>query len=141
MEKSVDSFINSEEKRLFRTEGNISKPQRLRKRRRKRNYFANRPRNQKSLADFSSTPNQLNNWWKPVLDGSITSSREDMAHASDAAKEAKHCTQPRKRKSLHNYVDHREGNSTLPAMLKLRGHEIKIRITTGRRHQNIPTVF
>ena len=89
--------------------------------------MSNRPRNQKSLADFSANqkPSEQN-WWKPVLDGTITSSREVEANASEAAKaealahsleNENHCTIT---------VDHREGNSTLPAMLKLRGHEIKI---------------
>ena len=126
--KSVDSFIDSEEKRLFRQKEIVPKPQEITKKEKQEKVtLSNRPRNQKSLADFSANqkPSEQN-WWKPVLDGTITSSREVEANASEAAKaealahsleNENHCTIT---------VDHREGNSTLPAMLKLRGHEIKI---------------
>ena len=126
---SVDSFIHSEEKRLFRQKEIATKPKKLdKKTKQEKITLSNRPRNQKSLTDFPSgqKPREQNNWWKPVLDGSITSPRDVESRASEAAKDEALSQSLENEKHCTITIDHREGNSTLPSMLKLRGHEIKI---------------
>ena len=128
MERVLIHSLTSEEKRLFRQKEIVPKPQEIAKKEKQQQVtLANRPRNQKSLADFSANqkPSEQN-WWKPVLDGTITSSREVEANASEAAKAEALAHSLENENHCAITVDHREGNSTLPAMLKLRGHEIKI---------------
>ena len=78
--EDINSFISREESRLFREKRITTKtdaPKQLVEN--KPVELPNRPRNQKSLADFSkpNLDNQNEEWWKPVLDGTITHSRDD----------------------------------------------------------------
>tara|TARA_B110001452_G_scaffold250764_1_gene239261 strand:+ start:476 stop:3148 length:2673 start_codon:yes stop_codon:yes gene_type:complete len=133
--KSAESFINNEEKRLFRVK-EIPKenPVTKSKATSKKVVASNRPKAQKSLAEFSSPPIQAKkeDWWKPVLDGTVTHSRdEESATAAAAMTEANSLSEENDSKNLIT-IDHREANSTLPAMLKLHGHQISMEhLTVG----------
>ncbi len=124
----VDSFIADEEKRLFR-EREIPKkePKSVKEGKENKISLPNRPRNQRSLADFSAKPEtDEKDWWKPVLDGTISSPREDEVRISEAAKTEVLSNSLENETHCMITIDHREGNSTLPAMLKLHGHEISV---------------
>ena len=87
----------------------VPKPQEVAKKEKQHKVtLSNRPRNQKSLADFSANqkPSEQN-WWKPVLDGTITSSREVEANASEAAKAEAFSKQPENGIHCTITVDHR----------------------------------
>ena len=130
-ESSAEEFIQSEEKRLFR-EKEIPAKQQVSQKEQKSTPLPNRPRSQKSLADFSNPKPADSNWWKPVLDGTVSNSREDEINASEAAKiEIDSNDEERDSQTLIT-IDHREANSTLPAMLKLHGHQISLEnLTVG----------
>ena len=123
----VDSFIEQEKNRLFR-EKEVPKdlkpiedisPTRL-------SDLSNRPRNQKSLADFSNPPSTTNGekWWKPVLDGTLSQSRDKEEQVSEAAQTEVLANSLENETHSCLTIDHREANSTLPAMLKLHGHQV-----------------
>ncbi len=125
----VDSFISSEEKRLHRpVENKQSESTKINIQTKKEVKLSNRPRNQKSLADFDfdNIDSGNKNWWQPVLDGSVSHSRNKEARVSEAAKTEVISNSLENQPGTMIVIDHREGNSTLPAMLKLHGHEIKI---------------
>ena len=86
----------------------------------------NRPRNQRSLADFSSSnkDKQKDKWWKPVLDGTINHSREEEIKSAEAANIEVVANSLENEAHTPIVIDHREANSTLPAMLKLHGHNV-----------------
>ena len=123
----VNSFIEQEKKRLFREKEvpqdlkpikNIS-PTKL-------SDLSNRPRNQKSLADFSNPPSATDGekWWKPVLDGTLSQSRHKEEQVSEAAQTEVLANSLENETHSCLTIDHREANSTLPAMLKLHGHQV-----------------
>ena len=132
--KDIDSFIESEEKRLYR-EKEIIEPEQIQTKEAKKSTtpLTNRPRAQKSLAEFSNKQNQNEQkWWKPVLDGTNPYPREEESKASAAAQAEVLANSLQN--ELHSMItiDHREANSTLPAMLKLHGHEISLEnLTVG----------
>ena len=78
--------------------------------------------------------NQENNddkkWWEPVLDGTISHSRDNESKASAAAQSEVIANSLENKPQTMIVVDHREANSTLPAMLKLHGHEISLESLT-----------
>ena len=126
-EEDVDSFISSEEKRLFRENEIIEKqPITTNKTPQKKVELINRPRNQKSLADFSvaTTPKETEQWWEPVLDGTVSHSRDKETKTSEAAQIEVLANSLESENHSTITIDHREGNSTLPAMLKLHGHQV-----------------
>ena len=86
----------------------------------------NRPRNQRSLADFSNQNqgNQKDKWWKPVLDGTISHSREEEVKSAEAANVEVVANSLENEVHTTITIDHREANSTLPTMLKLNGHNV-----------------
>ena len=132
--QDAESFIVSEEKRLFR-EKEIPEPEPAptKKINKASPVLPNRPRSQRSLADFSNPAQQQESkdWWKPVLDGS-THSREEEASAAGAAQAEVIANSQEKDSQTLITIDHREANSTLPAMLKLHGHEISMEnLTVG----------
>ena len=125
--EDVNSFIVSEDSRLFREKEIPAKPTVTQPSvKTKPIELPNRPRNQKSLADFS-TPNsdsQEDKWWKPVLDGTITHSRDDEINSAEAANIEVVANSLENEIHSTITIDHREANSTLPAMLKLHGHDV-----------------
>ena len=126
-EEDVDSFISSEEKRLFREKEIIDKsPIAIKKTPQKKVELINRPRNQKSLTDFSSTPTvkETEQWWEPVLDGTVSHSRDKETKTSEAAQIEVLSNSLESETHSTITIDHREANSTLPAMLKLHGHQV-----------------
>ena len=127
--KDVDSFISSEEKRLYREKIPVA-PENIetKKVKNKTSTPANRPRAQKSLAEFSNPQQKQDGqeWWKPVLDGTNSHSRDDESKASEAAQAEVIANSLENEIQPRIVVDHREANSTLPAMLKLHGHEISL---------------
>tara|TARA_B100001113_G_scaffold14368_1_gene11003 strand:- start:8896 stop:11466 length:2571 start_codon:yes stop_codon:yes gene_type:complete len=126
-EEDVDSFISSEEKRLFREKDIIEKlPISTKKPPQKKVELINRPRNQKSLADFSpvSDAKEAEQWWDPVLDGTVSHSRDEETKASEAAQIEVLANSLESETHSTITIDHREANSTLPAMLKLHGHQV-----------------
>ena len=125
---SAEDFISEEEKRLH-----VEKPQPIseakidKKRVENVPQLTNRPKSQKSLADFAtSNESKHDNWWKPVLDGTTTIRREIENAASGAAKSEVNRIAPQNSKEVLITIDHREANSTLPAMLKLHGHDVSL---------------
>ena len=127
--EDIDSFISSEEQRLFREKVH-SEPKIVEQKQVNKTTAppANRPRAQKSLAEFSSNQEKKDDqkWWKPVLDGTISHSRDDESKASAAAQSEVVANSLENEPQTMIVVDHRESNSTLPAMLKLHGHEISL---------------
>ena len=125
--EDVDSFISSEEKRLFREKEIIEKsPIATKKPSQKKVELINRPRNQKSLADFSPKSNvkETEQWWEPVLNGTVSHSRDKETKASEAAQIEVLANSLETETHSTITIDHREANSTLPAMLKLHGHQV-----------------
>ena len=125
---SAEDFISEEERRLH-----VEKPQPIneakidKKRVENVPQVSNRPKSQKSLADFAtSNESKHDNWWKPVLDGTTTIRREIENAASVAAKSEVNRIAPQNSKEVLITIDHREANSTLPAMLKLHGHDVSL---------------
>ena len=123
----AEEFINSEKIRLKR-EPVIPVEEEVIEAPKTQSKFqsTNRPRSQKGLFDFNA-PSEANSeeWWRPVLDGSSSPSRiEEAAAAAAAQTEADGLTESNEGPLIS--LDHREGQSTLPAMLKLHGHDIKI---------------
>jgi len=134
-DKSAESFIQDEEKRLFRIKEVPKESAPAKTKATSKPYISsNRPRAQKSLAEFSSPSQQAKKekWWKPVLDGTVTHSRdEESATAAAAMTEADSLGEEKDSKNMIT-IDHREANSTLPAMLKLHGHEVSMEhLTVG----------
>ena len=125
--EDVNSFIVSEDSRLFREEKIPAKSTATQPPvKTKAVELPNRPRNQRSLADFSS-PNQdkqKDKWWKPVLDGTINHSREEEVKSAEAANIEVVANSLENESQTTITIDHREANSTLPAMLKLHGHNV-----------------
>jgi ERCC4-related helicase/ERCC4-type nuclease len=133
--QSAESFIKSEETRLFREkEIPTQKPTPNKKVATDTYSPSNRPRAQRSLSEFSTEPPETpdKTWWKPVLDGTISHSRdEESITASAAQTEADSMSEENESQTLI-VIDHREANSTLPAMLKLHGHDITMQhLTVG----------
>jgi len=133
--KDAESFIKKEEERLFREKEHVSENvvKQAKTNNVKNSEPSNRPRAQMSLTEFSNnTSDSKSEWWKPVLDGTISHSREKENHTSSAAQtEVDSMSIEADSKTLIT-IDHREGNSTLPAMLKLYGHEISLEnLTVG----------
>ena len=133
--QNAESFIHDEEKRLFREKEIPKKTVTSNtKKETKKVILSNRPKAQKSLAEFSSPPKQAKkeDWWKPVLDGTITHSREqESATAAAAMTETNSMSEEKDSQNLIT-IDHREANSTLPSMLKLCGHQISMEhLTVG----------
>ena len=86
--EDVNSFIASEDSRLFREKKIPAKPTVSQPPvKTKAVDLPNRPRNQRSLADFSTAnlDKQKDKWWKPVLDGTISHSREEEIKSAEAA--------------------------------------------------------
>ena len=127
--QDAESFIEHERKRLHREKAvEPVEPKSVRKEKPvSRPVLRNRPRAQKSLSDFTSPPPQDdNNWFNPVLDGRKAARREDESRVAGAAiAEVDSYTLANRVDGLI-VVDHREGESTLPASLKLFGHEVSI---------------
>ena len=127
--KDVDYFIEEEEKRLHRDKKPVEDSQKNKNKvQEKIVSLPNRPRNQKSLADFSVNPSNDgdNKWWAPVLDGTVTHSREDETKVAEAANIEVLANSLENTTHCEITIDHRESNSTLPAMLKLNGHKVVI---------------
>ena len=133
--EGAEEFITSEEKRLFREKEVEVKPTSVKTENKSKPVtLSNRPKVQKSLADFAAVPakEKQENWWKPVLDGTITHSRDEEASSADAAKTETISMSEEPDSNNLITIDHREGNSTLPAMLKLYGHSISLEnLTVG----------
>ena len=83
----------------------------------------NRPKSQKSLADFSDAKKETN-WWKPVLDGTVQSKRDDELSSIKATEKEINEINDSNSKPLI-VIDHREANSTLPSLIKMNGHGVK----------------
>ena len=132
---NAEDFIESEEKRLYREKEIVQeKPKEKKKVENRTEQPLNRPRNQRSLADFAPTNTETKpiDWWKPVLDGTETHTREDESKVAAAAQTEVNSMSVEKDSETLITVDHREANSTLPAMLKLHGHEISLEnLTVG----------
>jgi ERCC4-related helicase/ERCC4-type nuclease len=133
--QGAESFIKTEGKRLFRVKEVVKESTPAKAKATSKPYTpANRPRAQKSLAEFSSPPqkSKQEDWWKPVLDGTVTHSRdEESATAAAAMTEADSLSEEKDSENMIT-IDHREANSTLPAMLKLHGHQISMEhLTVG----------
>lgn len=133
---NAEEFIQTEEKRLFRkkeiTQDSTTNSKKKTEVQKKEPL--NRPRNQRSLADFATPAKEAKtpDWWKPVLDGTVTHTREDEAKAASSAQTEVNSIGIEKDSETLITIDHREGNSTLPAMLKLHGHEISLEnLTVG----------
>lgn len=127
--KDVNIFISSEEKRLYRQPEVVeTKPRPIKKSKPDEIILPNRPRNQRSLADFSANTeeNKTQDWWKPVLDGTINHERELEINSAEAAQTEVLANSLESESNAMIAIDHREGNSTLPAMLKLHGHSITL---------------
>jgi len=127
--KDVDYFIQEEEKRLHREKKPVVDSQKNKnKGQEKIVSLPNRPRNQKSLADFSviQSNDGDNKWWAPVLDGTVTHSREYETKVAEAANIEVLANSLENTTHCEITIDHRESNSTLPAMLKLNGHKVAI---------------
>jgi len=124
----ANSFISSEEERLFREKlpNQETKDEVKKSTPSKKISLPNRSRNQRTLSDFSSEVKGTKDWWKPVLDGTITHSRDEESNASEAAQTEVLSRSLENESQVMITIDHREGNSTLPAMLKLHGHEISM---------------
>ena len=133
--EGAEEFITSEEKRLFREkEVEVKEVSVKTENKSKPVILSNRPKAQRSLADFAATPakEKQDDWWKPVLDGTITHSRDEEASSADAAKTETISMSEEPDSNNLITIDHREGNSTLPAMLKLYGHSISLEnLTVG----------
>lgn len=126
---NAEDFIESEEKRLYRKKEIIQeKPKEKKKVEIQTEQPLNRPRNQRSLADFASTNEETKpvDWWKPVLDGTETHTRENEAKVAAAAQTEVNSLSVERDSETMITIDHREANSTLPAMLKLHGHQISL---------------
>ena len=80
------------------------------------------------MAEFSNSQQKQEDqkWWKPVLDGTNSHSRDDESKASSAAQAEVIANSLENEIQSRIVVDHREANSTLPAMLKLHGHDISL---------------
>ena len=125
--EDVNSFIVSEDSRLFREKKIPGKPTATQPPvKTKAVELPNRPRNQRSLADFSTSnqDKQKDKWWKPVLDGTINHSREEEIKSAEAANIEVVANNLENESQTTITIDHREANSTLPAMLKLHGHNV-----------------
>jgi|SaaInlStandDraft_2_1057019.scaffolds.fasta_scaffold00220_26 Fanconi anemia group M protein len=139
--ENAESFIESEEKRLFREKKVEPQKNPVQKKSTTSTYSpANRPRAQRSLSEFSTSPVKAKDdgkkrdekWWKPVLDGTITHSRDKESSTASAAQTESDSMSEEKDSQTMIVIDHREANSTLPAMLKLQGHEISMQhLTVG----------
>ena len=132
---NAEDFIESEEKRLYREKEIIQdKPEEKKKIEVQTQQPLNRPRNQRSLDDFTTPTKETKpvDWWKPVLDGTDTHTRENEAKAASAAQTEVNSLSIESDSETLITVDHREANSTLPAMLKLHGHQISLEnLTVG----------
>ena len=132
----AESFIESEQKRLYREKVVVTDSKSGKKEAASIvSNPSNRPRAQRSLADFSSSADAKTNskdWWKPVLDGTITHTREEEAKTAAASQTEIDSLSEDKDVQTMITIDHREANSTLPAMLKLHGHQINFEhLTVG----------
>ena len=131
----AESFIKSEEKRLFRKKEVVIqetiKPSEINEV--KKTELSNRPRAQRSLAEFANnTTENKKDWWEPVLDGTVNHTREEESSNAAAAQMEVDSMSIEADSQTMITIDHREGNSTLPAMLKLHGHEISLEnLTVG----------
>ncbi len=84
---------------------------------------SNRPQNQKSLAEF--IPQQKDDWWNPVLDGSKKNDRLDEIRIIEKTNLEIDEIDTSTKLSELIVIDNRESNSTLPSLIKLNGHDIK----------------
>ncbi|HIL65085.1 MAG TPA: DEAD/DEAH box helicase [Candidatus Poseidoniales archaeon] len=129
--QTAESFIKSEQERLYRPpEIKVVEPKQQ-KSKPKSPELINRPRAQKSLAEFAnSSPEPAKTvepkWWEPVLDGTSSPSREEeSATAAAAITETDHLGIEHQSLELIA-IDNRESASTLPSLLKLMGHEVSM---------------
>ena len=129
----AESFIKAEQERLYRPpEVKIAEPIQP-KSKPKVPELSNRPRAQKSLAEFTNarpeppkTIEDDRNWWEPVLNGTSQPSRdEESAAAAAAISETDHLGIEHESLELIA-IDNRESASTLPSLLKLMGHDISL---------------
>ena len=123
--QTAEEFINLEFEKLATEKVNPEKQENnLETSSKKKKYTPlNRPQNQKSLAEFSA--NQKEDWWNPVLDGSKKNDRLDEIRIIKKTNLEIDDIDTRTGLSELIVLDNRESNSTLPALIKLNGHDIK----------------
>ena len=131
----AESFIASEESRLHRVKEVKPQETPIKTKPTSEPFIpSNRPRAQRSLAEFEvpATEAKEEDWWKPVLDGTVTHTRDDESSSAAAAQTETDSLSEEKDSQTMIVIDHREANSTLPAMLKLHGHQISMQhLTVG----------
>lgn len=122
---SAEEFILSETARLeVKKEISEKQDEKSENATKKEKYTpSNRPQNQKSLAEF--IPQQKDDWWNPVLDGSKKNDRLDEIRIIEKTNLEIDEIDTSTKLSELIVIDNRESNSTLPSLIKLNGHDIK----------------
>ncbi len=122
---SAEEFILSETARLeVKKEISEKRDEKSENATKKEKYTpSNRPQNQKSLAEF--IPQQKDDWWNPVLDGSKKNDRLDEIRIIEKTNLEIDEIDTSTKLSELIVIDNRESNSTLPSLIKLNGHDIK----------------
>ena len=127
--KDAEAFIQEEKERLYREPEKPKLEEKVTvKSEKKQVELSNKPKAQRSLSDFSKPieVQEGGKWWAPVLDGTEAKSRDEELSAVSAAQTEIDSLSIEQSTNTMIAVDHREANSTLPAMLKLHGHEVSL---------------